>query len=166
MFKKKAKSAPAGGADTAAAPKKRSKLKLALLALMPLIGAGGGYAGWTFYAGAPSAQAAHGEAAPDQTHVAAIPPEVAAESSATYSFALSELLKQECGPVNVEALKAASEAEAKADGTLVNLSWIAANRRLASITERSCNRMLVEIDMAEAAAANGGKPKEEKKAAH
>lgn len=177
MLKKKSKAAaPAAGKEAAPAPKKRSKLKIILLAVMPLVGAGGGYAGWVFYAGASSAEAAHGEAAggeggehgQDEGHIAAIPPEVAAETSATYSFALSELLKTQCGAVGAEALKAASEAEAKADGTLVNLSWMAALRRVGSITQKSCNRILVEIDMAEAKAARraAGKDEEEKSAHH
>lgn len=176
MLKKKSKAAaPAAGKEAAPGPKKRSKLKIVLLAVMPLVGAGGGYAGWTFYAGTSSAEAAHGEAGgqggehgQDEGHTAAIPPEVAAETSATYSFALSELLKKQCGAVGAEALKAASEAEAKADGTLVNLSWMAALRRVGSITQKSCNRILVEIDMAEARAARraAGEDEEETTAGH
>jgi len=125
------------GADTAAnadAPKKRSKLKLALFALVPLLlVGGGGYAGWAFYlapAGAEQAEpgdehAAEGEAGhetPDPVQVSAVPSEIAAETSFTHSFALSVILADDCGVVPVEALKAASDEEAKADGLLVNLS--------------------------------------------
>ena len=45
------------------APKGRSKLKLAMLAVAPLALAGAGYAGWTQYAGAKAAPEAetHGD---------------------------------------------------------------------------------------------------------
>ena len=50
MSKKPAKAAADDSTnDGEAAPKKRSKLKLALFALVPLVLTGGGYAGWTFY---------------------------------------------------------------------------------------------------------------------
>jgi len=171
MAKKTPKAAPA--ADANATPKKRSKLKLALLALVPLVLAGGGYAGWTFYA-APADDAHAAEAAPnphgiDPQKVAALKAESAAETSFTYAFALSEFLKKECGPMRVEALKAASEAEAKADGTLVNMSWMAAGRRFDSVTEVSCYRIQAEILKAEARAAAGpadAKGHEAKASAH
>lgn len=162
--KKKEKSAPATAAETSDAPKmKRSPLKLAVLALVPLMLAGGGYFGWTFFAGQAgedvaqaseaAAEAGHAEGAPDTTHVAALPPEIAAESTFTYSFALSELLNGKCGRIRVRALKLAVAEEAAADGTLVNLSWIAANRRMSTLTEKSCDYLVSEIEDADGEAA-------------
>lgn len=154
MFKKKPKPAPDEAASPAE-PKKRSKLKLALIALAPLVLAGGGYAGWTFFLAAP-AEEAHAEGEDhgvDPQKVAALKAAADAETSATYSFALSELIKPDCGAVNATALKAASEAEAHANGTLVNMSWIAASRRIASVTEKSCVRLRAEIMTAEQRAA-------------
>lgn len=134
-------------------PEKRSKLKLLLLAGAPLLVAGGGYAGWIFAAPALGFGAAgHAEAAgdgKDAMHVAALPPEILAENSFTYTFALSELLKDTCGPTRVVALKAASAEEAKADGGLTNLSWIAATRRAGALTQQSCDKILTEIDRGE-----------------
>ena len=85
--------------------------------------------------------------------VASIEPEIAAESSFTYSFALAELVRGECGAARIDALKAASEEEAKADGRLVNLSWMAATKRLGTITERSCDYVIGEIIAADGKAA-------------
>lgn len=152
MSKSKAKAAAA--ADTEAAPKKRSKLKLILLACAPLVLAGAGYAGWIFAAPALGLAGDHAEAAgEDTTHVAALPPEVLAENSFTYTFALSELLKEKCGTTRVAGLRAASAAEAEADGALTSLSWIAANRRATALTEESCGKILAEIDRGELKAA-------------
>jgi len=167
MSKKTPKTKPAAATEKADAPPKRSKLKLALLALAPLVLAGGGYGGWTYYAGGLEATAEE-EPGTDATHVAAIPPEVAAESSFTYSFALSELLTNVCGPMEAPALKAAAEAEAHGDGTLANLSWMAANRRLSSVTEKSCSMLRAEIGSANAKAkdlAEAGAGKDKPKAA-
>ena len=179
MFKKKQKAAAAASPETPAAPKRRSKLKLALIALVPLVVAGGGFAGWPFVApaiglGAPHApaegEAAAGEGADhgvDDTHVSALPPEAVAENSFTYSFALSELLKGICGEASVPSLRAASDTEAKADGAMVNLAWIAANRRVGTVTEVSCDRMASEIFGAEIKAAEltGAGAAKDKKAA-
>jgi hypothetical protein len=127
-------------------PARRSRLRLALLALTPLALAGGGFAGWTVYA----ARAEHEpEPEPDATVVAAIPPEVAAESSFTHSFALSVLVAPKCGVARVPALMAASEEEARADGNLVNLSWLAAARRAAATTAISCDYLRAEVRQAE-----------------
>lgn len=171
-----AASAPAAAAATDEQPatKKRSKLKLILLACVPLVLGGAGYGGWMLYAGKhgePSKEAAagahggHGEGGEegqDATEVSSISAEdVAAETSFTYSFALSELLKEECGPAEVTALKAASDKEAAADGKLVNASWMAATRRLGTVTEKSCNRMLSEIENADARAASASAPKKD-----
>lgn len=170
MAKSKAKPAAKAVTEASPAPKKGRRLKLILFACLPLVLGGGGYAGWTFYMA--SSEAAHGgETAEghgtDATKVAAIPPEIAAENSFTYSFALSHLLKRMCGGVTVKALKTASEAEALADGNLVNLSWIAANRRLDSITEESCSRMMGEIGNAEMKAEALEEPvKDEKSGGH
>jgi hypothetical protein len=89
----------------------------------------------------------HGET--DGTHVASVPPEIAAETSWTYSWALSELLNGKCGKLRVEALRAASEEEAASDGKLVNLSWMAANRRIGTLTEKSCEYIVAEIENAD-----------------
>ena len=168
MSKKPAKPA----ADPNAAPKKRSKLKLALLARVPLLLAGGGYGGWVFYsgqAGEHAAQAAEAEAHPaeDPIQVSAVPTEIAAETSFTHSYALSVMIARDCGRVRAEALKAASEEEARADGMLVNLSWTAAARRTALLDDKICRRLLnevydanvkaVEIAAAKAAPEKGGK---------
>jgi hypothetical protein len=160
MSKSKAKPAAKAATEPSSAPKKGRKLKLILAAGLPLLLGGGGYAGWTVYASAARDGHAAEEAA-DKAHVAAIPPEIAAETSFTYSFALSELLRRMCGGGGVPALKAASEKEAAADGRLANLSWIAANRRLDTITEVSCTRMLVEIDTAERKAIAMAEPKKD-----
>ena len=127
------------------APKKRSALRLAGLALAPLAAAGGLYAGWTFYA-APGADAG-GE--PDAMQVAAIAPEIAAETSFTHSYALSVLVAPLCGPARVPGLEEASKAEAEADGRLVNLSWLAAARRAADLTAASCDYLRQEVREAE-----------------
>lgn len=170
MAKKKEKPAPAATPEGADAPKKkRSKLKLAIFALVPLLVGGGGYFGYTTFMGgdeaAASAEAvechegeecpeatADGEHGTDATYVAALPPEIAAEGSFTYAYALSELLKDQCGDMHVEALKVASEEEGMAGGPLVNLSWTAAIRRLSSLTQRSCDMMYSEIGAADAKA--------------
>ena len=133
-------------ADAPAAPRKRSKIKLALLAFVPLVLAGGGYAGWTLYlAPWPLDQAAHGVEAKAEGHgamaegegghgedpmtVSALPLDVLAETSSTHTYALSVLIAAKCGSPPVPALKAASEEEAKSNGMLVNQSWTAAARR-------------------------------------
>lgn len=163
MSKKKAKAAAA--ADTETTPKRRSKLRLIMLAGLPPVLAGAGYAGWIFF-GAPALGLGgeHAEAAgdgKDAVHVAALPPEIRAETSFTYTFALSELLKEKCGATRVTGLRAASTEEAKADGALANLSWIAANRRASALTQESCGKILAEIDRGEikAAALAEGKDK-------
>ena len=150
-------------AETADAPKRRSKLKLAVLALVPLVLAGGGYAGWAFYfapadshAGevADGAAAAEGEEhGTDMIKVSAVPTEIAAETSFTHSYALSVIVAKDCGVVPVEALKAASEEEAKADGLLVSLSWTAAARRTIALNPKTCRRFLNEVVNADAKAA-------------
>jgi len=160
MAKKKEKPAPAKAAEATDAPKKkRSPLKLAVLVLAPLVLAGGGYFGWTFFAGEAGEDAAHASEASeeghgdghgtDATHVAALPPEIAAESTFTYSFAMAELLNGKCGRIRIKALKAAVAEEAVSDGTLVNLSWIAANRRMGTLTEKSCEYIVAEIQNAD-----------------
>ncbi len=179
MFKKKKdKAAAAAPSEAPAAPKKRSKVKLALFAMVPLVIAGGGYAGWPFVApaiGLGSADQAtvegHDEGegdgdGVDHTKVSALPREAVAEGSAAYSFALSELLKGICGEMRVDALKAASEAEAKADGAMVHLAWIAANRRVGTVTGISCDLLVSEIANAEQEAAGAAEDGAEKPATH
>ncbi|MGB6117156.1 MAG: hypothetical protein WBF87_02955 [Mesorhizobium sp.] len=171
MFKKTspthAASKPASAADKA--PKsKRSKLMLGLMVALPVsVIAGGAYAGWSmFLAPEPAAAEISHESLAEQQKVAALALESAAETSATYSYALAELIGSHCGVVNVPALKAASEAEAEQNAKLVSLSWIAANRRLTSVTEKSCSRVRTEIFVAETQAynaANDGKGKEKGK---
>lgn len=161
MNKKKTARPAVSTPEKADEPKKRSKLRLALLALAPLLLAGGGYAGWTVYA-APG-EGPHGEDRPDAMRVAAITPEIAAETSFTHSYALAVLMARQCGAARVPGLQAASEAEAKADGRLVNLSWLAAARRAADLTELSCDHLRQEVRDAEyrAVALQQGKNKGE-----
>jgi hypothetical protein len=146
MTKKKTARPAASAPEKADVPKKRSKLRLALPALAPLLLAGGGYAGWTVYA-APGGS--HDESGPDAMQVAAITPEIAAESSFTHSYALSVLMARQCGKARVPGLEAANRAEAKTDGRLVNLSWLAAARRAADLTEVSCDHLRQEVREAE-----------------
>jgi hypothetical protein len=164
MSKAKTKAAP-DTEQTGEAPvaKKRSKLMLALFALVPLVLAGGGYAGWTVFLAPASATDAHaasghdgGEA--DMMEVASISPEIRAETSATQTYALSVLIADTCGAPAAPALKAASEAEAHADAALVNLSWIAAVRRTRGLTEKTCGYLWSEIEDAEAKLAHASAP--------
>jgi hypothetical protein len=162
MSKKPAKTA-ASENEGSGTPKKRSKLKLALLVLAPLVVlAGGGYAGWTFFLApaptAPSAQAGEGageapEQTPDPVQVAAVPVDIAAQTSFTHSYALSVLIEEMCGEISAPALKAASEEEAHADAQLVALSWTAASRRVNALSEKSCGHFFAEIENADAKAA-------------
>jgi len=157
MTKKPAKSvkpAPAKAADHT--PQKHSKLKLALLALVPLLLAGGGYAGWTTFiapAGAEtSGQVASGAAdgqEGDGGQAAVVSPDISAETSYTHAFALSVLIAPRCGVARVPALMRATEAEAHENGMLVNLSWLAAARRAAATTEKSCDHLRAEVIDAE-----------------
>lgn len=171
--------AAAGAEGDAAAKPKRSKLKLALFALVPLLLlGGGGYAGWTFFL-APHADGAdaagHGEAADahgaghdegaagdghgtDATKVAAILPDARPQVSATHSYAVAVLIEQACGALPVPALKAASEAEAAADGAMVNESWRAAVARTRTLDAKNCSYFLTEIEGAEFRAAEGAAP--------
>ena len=159
MSKKPARTA-ASETEGAEAPKKRSKLKLALLVLAPLVLlAGGGYAGWTFLlapadASAQTGEEAAAEPAPDPVQVAAVPVDIAAQTSFTHTYALSVLIEEMCGAISVPALKAASEAEAHADPQLVALSWTAASRRVNALSERSCGHFFAEIENADAKAAS------------
>ena len=168
--------APDDEAEAAAAPKKRSKVKLALLAIVPLMLLGGGYAGWALYlAPWPLAEAAHAEAkaeghgatgeaveahGEDPMIVSALPLEVLAETSSTHTYALSVLISAKCGSPAVPALKAASEAEAASNGPLVNLSWAAAVRRTKGLSEKTCDYLWGEVDAAEAKLSHGAAPAE------
>ncbi|MCC0040221.1 MAG: hypothetical protein H6893_14805 [Brucellaceae bacterium] len=168
MSKKPAKAAADDSTnDGEAAPKKRSKLKLALFALVPLVLAGGGYAGWTFYL-APAGDAhaaaekdgheadghaADGAEAADPVQVAAIPLDIAAETSFTHSYALGVIIAHACGAAQVPSLKAASEAEAKADGLLATLSWEAAARRTSILDDKNCRYLKAEVYNADGKAA-------------
>lgn len=142
MTKKKPAAPAASASEKADISKKRSKLRLALLALAPLALAGGG---WAVYAGA----GAHAEGVPDAMKVSAISPEVAAETSFTHSYALSVLVAPLCGAARAPGLRAVSDTEAKTDGRLVNLSWLAAARRAADLTAISCDHLRQEVRAAE-----------------
>ena len=175
MSKKPETTKPATGGDADATPKKRSRLKLALVALLPLVLAGGAYAGWTFFL-APGGDEAHaeaalhdaepgheaaseGHAAEDMMKVSSIAPEIRAETSATQTYALSVLMADQCGAPPAPALKAASEAEALADGAIVNLSWEAAVRRTRGpLTEKACGYLWGEVEDAELALAAPAAP--------
>ena len=134
---------------------------LALAALAPLVLAGGGYAGWTLFLSpaAADAHAGHEGGHEDMMKVASISPEIRAETSATQTYALSVLIADTCGAPDVPALKAASEAEALADGAVVNLSWEAAVRRTRELTQKTCGYLWSEIEDAEAKLAQASAPK-------
>lgn len=155
-------------ADAAASPKKRSKLKLLIFALVPLLAAGGGYFGWThFFAGPSHAAAAEGaegdgEHGTDGMEVAALPTDGEAQTSFTHNYALSILVEQRCRPFDVPALKAASDEEARTNGLLVNASWAAASRRVEALTEISCGMLASEILDADARAAKAAEAKTKK----
>lgn len=142
---KKTGTTPAAATD---APAKRSKVKLALIALAPLVLAGAGYGGWMFYSGG-HAEAAVEDHAAEPVAVSAVPTEIAAETSFTHSFALATIIAPQCGKARVPALQLASDAEAHADGMLVNLSWQAAARRTLTLDEGNCRRFLNEVRAAE-----------------
>lgn len=167
-----AKAGPTAEGEAAAKPK-RSKLKLALFALVPLLVlGGGGYAGWAFFL-APGAQGeaadGHGETADghgtDPTKVASLLPDVRPEISATHSYAVAVIMEPACGAPPVPALEAASAAEAAADGAMVNRSWIAAVRRTRTLDAKNCSYLWKEIEAAEYRAADGAAPAK-KPAAH
>lgn len=189
MSKKEPKTKPdakakpeAEGAD--GAPKKRSKIKRALLLLVPLLVLGGaGYAGWIFYAGPKffpaktheaKAGEDHGEVAAahggdadhgtDDMKVSALPLDVLAESSATHSYALSVLIAERCGATDLPMLTAASNKEAAENGLLVNMSWVAAARRTVGLNDKNCSYFWSEIENAEAKLARAAPPEKAKPA--
>jgi len=146
MGTKTARPADAPDADETPAPGKRRRLKLALAALAPLLLAGGGFAGWTqWVAATPAPDGGHAAGETVRMVALALPPQIVAESTYAHSYALSVLIARRCGRVRTNALKAAAEGEAQADGLLVNLSWEAANRRIATLDDKSCGYMLDEI---------------------
>lgn len=158
-----AKTEPSADGETAAKPK-RSKVKLALFALLPLVAlGGGGYAGWTFFlAPDAAAEAGHGGEGgghgTDPTKVAALLPDVRAEVSATHSYAIAVIMEPTCGAPPTPALKAASAAEAAADGAMVNESWMAAVRRTRTLNDKNCSYLWKEIEAAEWTVAQGAEP--------
>jgi hypothetical protein len=146
MGEKKAAAAPAEGAPK----KKRSIVKLAIFALIPILLAGGGYAGWTMFMAPPAGEHAaeggeHGEGAPDDMHVAAVDYSVAAENSYSYTLALSVMLAEMCGTTDTEYLEMEADKEMQSDGKLVHLSWVAAHRRMGTLGPNSCDLMIAEI---------------------
>ena len=169
--KKAPAKADAAGGEGEAKPK-RSKLKLALFALVPLLVlGGGGYAGWAFFL-APdhAAEAAHGEDGhgeghgTDPTRVSALLPDARPEVSATHSYAVAVIMEPVCGAPPVPSLESASAAEAAADGAMVNQSWIAAVRRTRTLDAKNCSYLWKEIEAAEFKAGQGAAPA--KAAAH
>lgn len=158
MAGKKSKTSAANAAGAAAdgvdAPSKRSKLKLALFAAVPLLLAGAGYGAWAMFLAGPAEAVVHedGHAKPDPEAEAAAWRAIASESSFTHSFALSVLIQPTCGRVRAPALREASDAEAKGDGLLAQLSWVAAARRADVMTEKSCGHLVTEIEDANAKA--------------
>lgn len=130
----------------------RSRLKLALFALVPLVALGGaGYAGWA-YVFEPHAEASGGEPqanAIDLARVSALLPDTRPQFSATHSYAISVLIAERCGEVEVPSLKAASDGEAAIDGPLVSASWAAAAARTRTLDERSCTYLIAEVENAE-----------------
>lgn len=148
--------ARAPGKPAPDAPKKRRPSpKLVLLVLAPLLLAGGAYAGWTMIApaGAGTGEAAAStDARAGEAEGGGASPDLAAETSFTHSFALSVLIAPRCGAARVPALSWASGEEALADGRLVNLSWLAAARRAAATTEKSCDHLRAEVVEAERSA--------------
>ncbi len=164
---------PAAAEGEAAATPKRSKLKLALFALAPLLLlGGGGYAGWTVVM-APAAAGhggdgeAHGDGhGTDPTTVSALLPDARPEVSATHSYAIAVIMEPACGAPPVPALKAASEAEAAAEGAMVNKSWMAAVRRTRTLDAKNCSYLWKEIEAAEWKAAEGAAPAEKPTAHH
>lgn len=150
MSKVPAKSAAAK--PTSASP--RFRKKIAVFALFPVIAlAAGGYAGWSYYESAANA-AAHD--LPDPISVSTIPTELAAETSFTHSYALASIIANQCGRMKIDALKKASDTEARMDGVLVNMSWAAAARRVYLLDERRCRLFLREIRAANAKAEEKG----------
>ena len=169
---------PASDADTEAAddaPAARSKwsnIHLALLACMPFVLLGGGYAGWTLCLAPGSLSDAtysadakavgHGATAEgegvgeDPMTVSGLPLDVLAETSSTHTYALSVLIAGKCGSPPVPAVKAASDEEAESNGMLVNQSWTAAARRTRGMTQKTCNYLWAEIEAIEAKLARGG----------
>ena len=135
---------PAAAPDV---PARRSRVRLALIALAPLVLAGAGYGGWMFYSGGHAEAAVDGSA--DPVAILAVPTEIAAETSFTHSFALATIIAPQCGKARVPALQAASDGEAHADGMLVTLSWQAAARRTLTLDENNCRRFLNEVRAAE-----------------
>jgi hypothetical protein len=121
----------------------RSGKKVALFAILPVIAlAGSGYASWMYYQSA--ANAAHHDG-PDPIAVSTVPTELAAETSFTHAYALSQIIANQCGRMDIRALKEASDAEARGDGVLVNMSWTKAARRVFLLDERQCRLFLREI---------------------
>ncbi|MGN6143006.1 MAG: hypothetical protein ACTHOP_05385 [Mesorhizobium sp.] len=172
MTKSPARSAkPAPSKIAGDGPKTRSGRKLALRVLAPLVLAGGGYAGWMLLAGAEAgavARTADGEGGQgkDAMQVSSISTELAAETSFTHTYALSVLIAPRCGVANAPALKAASDAEAHADGMLATLSWQSAARRTAATTEKSCVFLRQEVTEGELRAMELAQKKGKTAAAH
>lgn len=152
--------AAAGAEGEAAAKPKRSKLKLALFVLVPLLLlGGGGYAGWAFFlAPAEAARAEHDGEGGHGTAASPLLPDPRPEVSATHSYAIAVIMEPVCGAPPVPALEAASEAEAVADGAMVNRSWIAAVRRTRTLDRKNCSFLYTEVEGAEWRAAEGAAP--------
>ncbi|HTV70592.1 MAG TPA: hypothetical protein VMF90_18845 [Rhizobiaceae bacterium] len=149
------------GADAAPVEKPRASLigNVALFLIAPVLAGAGVFAGMALMEGEPEIIYRAGVPLSVTETVGSVQLDLdaAAETSFSYSFELSEMLKGSCGEVVTDALAAASRAETLKDVTLVIRSREAATRRAASITTaKSCNRVLVEIELAEVKAKKQG----------
>jgi hypothetical protein len=150
------------GADAAPAEKPRASLigNVALFLIAPVLAGAGVFAGMALMEGEPEIVYRAGAplAVTETVGSVQLDLDAAAETSFSYSFELSEMLRDSCGEVvTTDALAAASRAETLKDVTLAIRSREAATRRAASITTaKSCNRVLVEIELAEVKAKKQG----------
>lgn len=86
---------------------------------------------------------------------AIVDPSVAG-ASFTYSFKLAELLAARCGEVETASLAAASKDEVSGNDALAAQAAVEAEKRAGTISNASCNRILVEIQDANRRAQKAG----------
>ena len=145
-------------AEAAPAAKPRPSLLsyIAMLLVAPVLTGAGVFGGMLYMS--PQNPAPVAEPIPTEVEtVASIDPTVAAEISFVYSYSLSELLKERCGEVVTASLKAASDFEKRNDFTLASRSQAAAEKRAHTISsDKSCNRILLEIEAEEKRARRAG----------
>lgn len=147
--------------DDAPAAKPRASLlaNVALFLAAPVLAGAGVFAGMALMAGEPETVYRAGAplAITETVGSVQLDLDAAAETSFSYSFELAEMLKDRCGEVMTDALAAASRVETREDVTLAIRSRAAAERRARSITTaKSCNRVLVEIELADGRAKKQG----------